>query len=198
MLWSRKKKFRIEPFVKEADLETVIQEVKLDLFGPSRIYLDIKKRIGRKGKKENIPDGYLIDLSSTVQPSLYVVENELAKHHPLKHVALQILEFSLSYQNSPALVKEILREGLKSSPDDLKRCEKYVSQTQFDNVDHLLDRIVHAQDSSRHWSSSTNWTRTWRRSCETSFSFLWRPLPCDGSLPIGAKESISLIHFWPN
>jgi hypothetical protein len=52
MLWSIKKKFRTEPFVKEADLETAIQEVKLDLFGPSRIYLDIKKRIERKGKKE--------------------------------------------------------------------------------------------------------------------------------------------------
>ena len=71
MLWSRKRKFRTEPFVKEADLETAIQEVKLDLFGSSRIYLDIKKIIGRKGKKKNVPDGYLIDLSSTVQPSLY-------------------------------------------------------------------------------------------------------------------------------
>jgi len=54
MLWSRKRKYRTEPFIKEADLETAIQEVKLDLFGPSRIYLDIKKRIGRKGKNNPI------------------------------------------------------------------------------------------------------------------------------------------------
>jgi len=147
MLWSKPHKYFPDPFEKEADLESAIQEVKSELFGQARIYLDIKKKIGKRGRKENIPDGYLIDLSSTTTPSLYVVENELGSHHPIKHVALQILEFSLSYQTSIALVKDILKEGLNSSSEDLKTCQEYVRQTQFDNVDHLLDEIVHANDS---------------------------------------------------
>jgi hypothetical protein len=35
------------------------------------------------------PDGYLIDPSGQV-PRLYVVENELAAHDPLRHIAVQI------------------------------------------------------------------------------------------------------------
>ena len=147
MLWSKKRKYWPAPFPKEVELEAAIQEVSNDLFGPSRVYLDIKKKIGKKGKKENIPDGYLIDLSSSVRPSIYVVENELAKHHPIKHIALQILEFSLAYQDSPSLVKEILREGLKSNPDAQRKCQDYVGRSQFDNIDHLLDSIIHSQDS---------------------------------------------------
>ena len=57
----------------------------------------IKKKIGAKGGQRNIPDGYLLDLSG-VKPRLYVIENELASHEPLRHIAVQILEFSLSFE----------------------------------------------------------------------------------------------------
>jgi hypothetical protein len=33
-------------------------------FGESRIYLDVKRLIGERGQTQNIPDGYLLDLSS--------------------------------------------------------------------------------------------------------------------------------------
>ena len=57
------------------DLEAAILEVQGILFGDTRIYLDTKKKIGKKNKKKNIPDGYLIDLTSKKEPILYVVEN---------------------------------------------------------------------------------------------------------------------------
>jgi hypothetical protein len=52
----------------------------------------VKKKIGKKGGLRNIPDGYLIDLSDA-KPRLFVVENELAVHDPLRHIAVQILQF---------------------------------------------------------------------------------------------------------
>jgi hypothetical protein len=100
MLWTPDKIYENEPFELEGDLESAILEVRDILFGDERIYLDIKKKIGSKGKTNNIPDGYLIDLSSQREPKLYVVENELVKHEGLKHIAVQVLEFSLSFEAS--------------------------------------------------------------------------------------------------
>ena len=146
MLWSPKTSYEAEPFDLEADLEAAILEVQDALFGPSRIYLDLKKKIGKKGKTTNIPDGYLIDLSSKKVPTLYVVENELAKHDPLKHIAVQILQFSLSFETTPHKVKSILKDGLQASPKGLKQCQEYAKANGFDNVDYLLERMVFGTD----------------------------------------------------
>jgi len=43
-----------------------------------------------------------LDLSSIKEPKLFLVENELAKHDPLRHIAVQILEFSLSFMPIPS------------------------------------------------------------------------------------------------
>lgn len=72
MLWTPNKIYQNEPFELEDDLESSILEVSETLFGDERIYLDIKKKIGKKDRISNIPDGYLIDLSSTKEPKLYV------------------------------------------------------------------------------------------------------------------------------
>src|SRR3954464_356149 len=110
MLWTPQHQYHPRPFDKEAELESVIAEVKAALFGESRIYLDVKKLIGQRGKTQNIPDGYLLDLSSRSKPALYLVEVELATHDPLRHVAQQLLEFSLSFKSTPQKMKSILRE----------------------------------------------------------------------------------------
>src|ERR1043166_7508343 len=116
MLWTPQKHYRDEPFETEADLEDAILSAATALFGDTRLYLDAKRLIGARGRTRNIPDGYLIDLSSSRDPKLFVVENELAKHEPLRHVAVQILEFSLSFESTPHLVKSIVREALGVRP----------------------------------------------------------------------------------
>ena len=73
MLWGPNKVYQNETFELEEDLEDAILEVRKALFGEARIYLDLKKKIGKKGKTINVPDGYLIDLSSKKVPKLYVV-----------------------------------------------------------------------------------------------------------------------------
>lgn len=146
MLWNRDKKYSIEPFEQEKELEEAILEVSLPLFGKNRIYLDYKKKIGPKGKIRNIPDGYLIDLSSTIEPKLYVVENELAKHDPLKHIAVQILEFSLSFETSQHQVKSIVKKSLANDEIALSKCQNYAVINGFENVDVLLERMIYGKD----------------------------------------------------
>ena len=102
MLWTATQQFHPWPFEREADLENTITELQRDLFGTSRVYLETKKLIGQPGKTQNIPDGYLLDFSSAKKPVLYLVEVELAKHDPLRHIA-QLLGFSLSFQSTPHL-----------------------------------------------------------------------------------------------
>jgi hypothetical protein len=145
MLWTAITTYQLEPFEKENDLEKAILEVQKALFGDTRIYLDIKKKIGTYGKKQNIPDGYLIDLSSKKEPKLYVVENELAIHDPLRHIAVQILEFSLSSETTPQRVKEIIKTALQTDAAALIKCQTYATENGFDNIDYLLETIIYKQ-----------------------------------------------------
>lgn len=124
MLWTKDGPYRQVSYADEADLESAILEVESDLFGRHRIYLDVKKKIGVRGGQRNIPDGYLIDLSGS-RPRLYVVENELAAHDPLRHVAVQILQFSLSFEAEPRQVKTILFQALQDRADAKQLCEQY-------------------------------------------------------------------------
>lgn len=143
MLWNPNLRYIQAPYKSEAELEETIQTVKGQLFGPSRVYLDTKRRIGPKGGKQNIPDGYLIDLSSDKQPVLYVVEVELERHEPLRHVAVQILEFSLAFESEPQRVKRVVRQALESADLEMHRCEEYARRNGFENVDYLLEHMIH-------------------------------------------------------
>jgi len=146
MLWTPKKIYENEPFELEDDLESAILEVRKNLFGEEKIYLDIKKKMGSKGKIKNIPDGYLIDLSSKKEPRLYVVEIELVRHEPLKHIAVQVLEFSLSFETSPQKIKTFIKEALIKDKDAYKKCLEYVNENDFENIDVLLEKMIYGDD----------------------------------------------------
>jgi hypothetical protein len=141
LLWTKHGTYRLAGYQSESDLEAAINQVKTELFGEQRIYLDVKKKIGAKAGLRNIPDGYLIDLGGQ-KPRLYVVENELASHEPLRHIAVQILEFSLSFEAEQRAVKNILFNALHEKADALAKCETYAASHNFRNLDHFLDALV--------------------------------------------------------
>jgi hypothetical protein len=140
-IWSKSCVFHRAEYENEADLEAAILKVQKALFGRNRVYLDIKKKIGAKGGIRNIPDGYLIDLSGR-RPRLYVVENELAVHDPLRHIAVQILQFSLSFESEPHHIKKILYDALHKKPESKGVFQTYVEEHDFRNLDHLLEYLV--------------------------------------------------------
>ena len=147
MLWNKEEKYNEIPYNKESELEEAVNEVKEALFGPKRIYLDDKKKIGQKGGTNNLPDGYLIDLTNKQDPKIFVVENDLASHQHLKHIAVQILEFSLSFETSKVKVKNIIKEMLQKRSEEWKKCESFAKNNGYENVDYLLESIIHKKDS---------------------------------------------------
>ena len=147
MLWNKEEKYVEAPYEKELELEEAVNEVKDALFGLTRIYLDDKKKIGKKGGTNNLPDGYLIDLTNNHEPKIFVVENDLASHQHLKHIAVQILEFSLSFETSKVKVKNIIKEMLQKRPAEWKKCEAFAKKNGYENVDYLLESTIHKKDS---------------------------------------------------
>lgn len=145
MLWMPDKLYMNEPFDLEKELESAVIEVADAMFGPDRIYLDLKKKIGAKGKVSNIPDGYLLDLSSTKEPRLYVVENELVKHEPLKHIAVQVLEISLSFESNPLSIKTFLKRAISQEQWIAQKCVDYANENGFENIDYLLERMIYGE-----------------------------------------------------
>ncbi len=147
MLWNNDEIYTEFHYNNESELENAVNEVKEILFGSSRIYVDDKKKIGEGGKTKNLPDGYLIDLTNSKEPKIFVVENDLASHQHLKHIAVQILEFSLSFESSKIKVKNIIKESLQKRPNDWKKCEDFAQKNGYENVDYLLESIIHKQES---------------------------------------------------
>lgn len=147
MLWNTNNNYTEIPYERESQLEDAVNEVKEALFGSNRIYLDDKKKIGKKGATNNLPDGYLIDLTDTRNPKLFVVENDLSSHQHLKHIAVQILEFSLSFETSKVKLKNIIKEMLQKRPKEWSKCEVFAKKNGFENVDFLLESIIHKQDA---------------------------------------------------
>jgi len=142
LIWTEHGPYRRVGYGSESELESAVLRVQTQLFGPNRLYLDVKRKIGLRGGLRNVPDGYLLDLSGR-KPRLYVVENELAAHDPLRHIAVQILEFSLSFETDPRLVKTILFNEIQGQADVREQCERYVASRQFRNLDHLLEYLVY-------------------------------------------------------
>jgi hypothetical protein len=141
VIWTPDGIYRRIDYDNESELESAIRQVQNRFFGRDCHYQDVKTRIGTKGSIQNVPDGYLLDLSGT-KPRLYVVENELQEHDPLRHIAVQILQFSLSFEAEPLGVKKVLLHALQNQPNVRKACEAYAAKNGFRNVDHLLEHLV--------------------------------------------------------
>jgi hypothetical protein len=142
-IWTQTGNYHLSDYNSEAELEEGILTVQTELFGDGRVYLDVKKRVGAVGYKKNVPDGYLLDLTSE-KPRLYVVENELERHDPIKHIAVQLLEFSLSFEAAPREIHRVLLEAIVARPEVRSKCESYVKYHAFRSLDHLLDVLVHS------------------------------------------------------
>ena len=91
----------------------------------------------KKGIQQNIPDGYLIDLSGK-EPKLYFVENELVDHDALRHIAVQVMQFSIAFEVHPRKVRDILFDELHHNEEIRNICDSYISLHGYRNLDICL------------------------------------------------------------
>ncbi len=62
--------------------------------------------------------------------------------------AVQILQFSLSFEGERLGVKKVLVRALEKRPEVRKPCEEYSTRCEFRNFDHLLEYLVESPFSA--------------------------------------------------
>jgi len=134
--------FKLFQFDNEKDFERCVVPLSETIFGKRSIYIDCKRKIGKQGARQSIPDGYLIDFSSQREPKLFIVETEIASHDLFQHIGIQILQFAHSFASSPRQVKQLLFEEISRDPTMLRACDVYAKESGLRNVDNMLDRLV--------------------------------------------------------
>ena len=134
--------FKLFQFDTEKEFERcVVSQVEM-IFGKRCVYLDCKRRIGKQGTKQSIPDAYLIDFSSQREPKLFVVETEIASHDLFQHIGVQILQFAHSFASAPRQVKQLLFDEVSRDTKVFKACDSYAQEYGLRNVDNMLDHLV--------------------------------------------------------
>ena len=135
--------YRPFSFDNEKQFEAKVVELADRIFGPSSIYVDVKKRI--KGSDiVSIPDGYVIDMAQPAAPRLFVVENEIGTHDAFKHVGIQMLKFVVSFQEAQLAIRQFLMNEISSQTTHLARLEDGSRNSGSRNIDAYLDRAVYS------------------------------------------------------
>lgn len=125
----------------EKEFEQEIMTNSKSIFGLQSVYVDVKKRLVNDNII-TIPDGYLINLSFEKDPRLYIIENELAKHDPYKHIGEQLLKFAISYKSSGRKIKSFLLEDISKDKEKEKIINEYIVRSNFRNIDAFLEEII--------------------------------------------------------
>lgn len=131
-------------FSTEAELEKKVVELSSFIFGPNTIYLDIKKKL--KGNNIGIiPDGYLIDMTISEDPKLFIIENELGSHDAFKHIGIQMLRFVTSLEEEMGKLRNIIMNEISNNKDFLKMLEENSKLSNSRNIDYYLDKAVYSE-----------------------------------------------------
>lgn len=138
---SNAKTFNLHEYAEEKEFEQHVVKQAREIFGPSSLYIDIKKRIGEDNIL-SIPDGYLMDASFPGQPKLYIIENELVTHDPYKHIGQQLLKFAISYKASGRAIKAFLLEDILADPAKKSFLENASTKAEYRNIDAFFEDII--------------------------------------------------------
>ena len=135
------KAFLLHEYSDESEFERHVIQHAHEVFGPTSVYIDIKKRIGEDNIL-TIPDGYLIDFSFSMDPRLYIIENELVTHDPYKHIGQQLLKFAISYKASGRNIKTFLLDKVLKSDNKKKLVEDGLKKAGYRNIDDFLENLI--------------------------------------------------------
>ena len=135
--------FRPFAYTHEAAFEQDVVMLADYIFGPTSIYLNIKKKVGND--IVTIPDGYVIDTTKPDEPKLFVVENEIVSHDPFKHIGIQMLKFVTSFDEGQRAVRTFVMNEIRKNQNLLERLESACRASSSPNIDHYLDRAIYTE-----------------------------------------------------
>jgi len=135
--------FQPSSYEVEAKFEDDVTKLADQIFGPTSIYLRIKKRVGTD--IVTIPDGYLIDTAEPDDPKLFVIENEIVRHDPFKHIGIQMLKFVTSFEEAQRVIRTFLMDEIKKNTTLYARLDAAQKLSSSPNIDHYLDRAIYSE-----------------------------------------------------
>lgn len=136
------KQYRPCAYEREDAFEKDVVRLAGSIFGPDAIYIDVKRRISGNSIV-SIPDGYVINMTESDEPQLFVVENEIVGHDPFKHIGIQMLRFVTSFEEAQADIRNFLMEEIAKLPSALEKLESNCSKSSKRNIDNYLDAAVY-------------------------------------------------------
>ena len=129
-------------YKKEKEFEAVVVGLSDQIFGPSTIYIDVKKKVGND--IVTIPDGYLIDVTEIDSPKLFIIENEIVSHDPFKHIGIQMLKFVTSFDDSKREIRNFIMEDIQKNRTKLSKLNIACKNSESRNIDNYLDSAVYS------------------------------------------------------
>ena len=134
------KVYELTDYENEKEIEKALEDHSDEIFKEGRIFINIKKLIGKDNK--GIPDGYLLDLSSRI-PELLFIEVELDTHHVIKHIATQILNFSLAFDEDKKGISDVIIRSIDKNQKIKENCVNFAKKNNYENLHNLIFKIVH-------------------------------------------------------
>lgn len=136
------KLYRQISYAKEAEFERAVVASADQIFGSSSIYINVKKKM--KGNDiVSIPDGYVMDMAEEDSPKFFVIENEISRHDPFRHIGIQLLRFATSFEDSQRDIRRFIMEEISKDSESLTRLKKGCEGSSKRNIDNYLDSAIY-------------------------------------------------------
>lgn len=129
MLIVEGRKFVLQAFDSESELERVVVENAEYLFGPASIYLP-KSLISTRDGVGTIPDGFVIDLERKIW---YIVEAEISRHSVWSHIAPQVAKQIIAATNP------VSKQTILDLAAEFVRKDEELQQQFLEQGIHLID-----------------------------------------------------------
>jgi hypothetical protein len=126
----------------EEKFEQDVNKLADNLFGKNSIYI-CKKRQMKGSDIIAIPDAYLIDMTNSLDPKLFIIENEIVSHDPFKHIGIQLLKFATTFEESKVELRNYLMNRISEDKKLLQRLEESCKNSKYRNIDNYLDQAVY-------------------------------------------------------
>jgi len=115
----------------------IVKEHSKEIFGQDTVYLDIGVRLKSEAGLGAEPDAFVID---PIRNELYVVEVELSKHDPYKHINDQLTRFINSMDNPRT--KNAVVETLYDEINDNRTLREFFEEKTKENLHRWLSKLV--------------------------------------------------------
>lgn len=125
------------PNLEEEEFNPKIKEHSKEIFGKETVLFDISPRLKSEASIGSEPDGIVID---PVNAKLYIIEAELSKHDPYKHINDQLTRF-INGLDSLA-TKNMIVDALNDEIEANKDLEGYFKEKVGENLHKWLSKLL--------------------------------------------------------